>query len=493
MTTLSKSIEFLYSKSLTPFSKRIIVNLKSRIQSYYINSNGSKAIAVKDEPEPSPAAARSNPPMMFDLLTPKEVEYKEKVHEKLLEILDLSLIVKMDSVNARKQISDITRRIIDDESMPVVARTRQLIVNEVVNDILGLGPLEHLLYDPTIADILVNGYNSVYVERFGILEKTPITFKDDAHLLKIIDRIVTQVGRRIDESSPLVDARLKDGSRVNAIIPPLAIDGPSLSIRRFTQDKIQLQDMVNIGSISQAMVDVLANAVKVRLNILISGGTGSGKTTMLNAMSNNIPNSERIVTIEDSAELQLKMDNLVRLETRPPNIEGKGEVSQRDLVRNSLRMRPDRIVIGEVRGQEAFDMLQAMNTGHDGSLTTIHANSPRDALSRVENMVTMAGFDLPVKTIRSQIASAINVVVQLERMEDGKRRVVSICEINNMEGDIITMSEIFKFERRGVDEKGNILGRFISTGIVPRFHERMKQRGINISLDIYTDQTLSTY
>jgi pilus assembly protein CpaF len=469
------------------------VNLKSRIQSYYINSNGSKAIAVKDEPEPSPAAARSNPPMMFDLLTPKEVEYKEKVHEKLLEILDLSLIVKMDSVNARKQISDITRRIIDDESMPVVARTRQLIVNEVVNDILGLGPLEHLLYDPTIADILVNGYNSVYVERFGILEKTPITFKDDAHLLKIIDRIVTQVGRRIDESSPLVDARLKDGSRVNAIIPPLAIDGPSLSIRRFTQDKIQLQDMVNIGSISQAMVDVLANAVKVRLNILISGGTGSGKTTMLNAMSNNIPNSERIVTIEDSAELQLKMDNLVRLETRPPNIEGKGEVSQRDLVRNSLRMRPDRIVIGEVRGQEAFDMLQAMNTGHDGSLTTIHANSPRDALSRVENMVTMAGFDLPVKTIRSQIASAINVVVQLERMEDGKRRVVSICEINNMEGDIITMSEIFKFERRGVDEKGNILGRFISTGIVPRFHERMKQRGINISLDIYTDQTLSTY
>jgi pilus assembly protein CpaF len=469
------------------------VNLKSRIQSYYINSNGSKAIAVKDEPEPSPAAARSNPPMMFDLLTPKEVEYKEKVHEKLLEILDLSLIVKMDSVNARKQISDITRRIIDDESMPVVARTRQLIVNEVVNDILGLGPLEHLLYDPTIADILVNGYNSVYVERFGILEKTPITFKDDAHLLKIIDRIVTQVGRRIDESSPLVDARLKDGSRVNAIIPPLAIDGPSLSIRRFTQDKIQLQDMVNIGSISQAMVDVLANAVKVRLNILISGGTGSGKTTMLNAMSNNIPNSERIVTIEDSAELQLKMDNLVRLETRPPNIEGKGEVSQRDLVRNSLRMRPDRIVIGEVRGQEAFDMLQAMNTGHDGSLTTIHANSPRDALSRVENMVTMAGFDLPVKTIRSQIASAINVVVQLERMEDGKRRVVSICEINNMEGDIITMSEIFKFERRGVDEEGNILGRFISTGIVPRFHERMKQRGINISLDIYTDQTLSTY
>ena len=432
------------------------------------------------------------PPLTFDLLTAKDMEYKEKVHSKLMEILDLSLIVKMADSDAKKQISEIARRIIDEESIPVIARTRQLIVNEVVNDILGLGPLEHLLYEPTIADILVNGYNSVYIERFGMLEKTPITFKDDAHLLKVIDRIVTQVGRRIDESSPLVDARLKDGSRVNAIIPPLAIDGPSLSIRRFTQDKMQLEDMVNIGSLSQAMADVFANMVKVRLNILISGGTGSGKTTMLNAFSNNIPKNERIVTIEDSAELQLKMDNLVRLETRPPNIEGKGEVTQRDLVKNSLRMRPDRIVIGEVRGQEAFDMLQAMNTGHDGSLTTIHANSPRDALSRVENMVTMSGYDLPLKTIRSQIASAINVVVQLERMEDGKRRVVSVSEINSMEGDIITMSEIFKYERRGVDDQGNIIGRFISTGIVPRFHERMKQRGIYIGLDVYIDQTASS-
>jgi pilus assembly protein CpaF len=468
----------------------MIVNLKTRLQSYSNNnnSNANKPIVTKDE---SPALAKDNsaPPLTFELLTPKEIEYKEKVHEKLMEILDLSLIAKMAHADARKQISEITRRIIDEESLPIVARTRQLIVNEVINDILGLGPLEHLLYDPTIADILVNGHNSVYVERFGILEKTPITFKDDTHLLKVIDRIVTQVGRRIDESSPLVDARLKDGSRVNAIIPPLAIDGPSLSIRRFTQDKMQLQDMVNIGSLSQAMADVFANIVKVRLNILISGGTGSGKTTMLNAMSNNIPKTERVVTIEDSAELQLKMENLVRLETRPQNIEGKGEVSQRDLVKNSLRMRPDRIVIGEVRGQEAFDMLQAMNTGHDGSLTTIHANSPRDALSRVENMVTMAGFDLPVKTIRSQIASAINVVVQLERMEDGKRRVVSVCEINSMEGDIITMSEIFKYERGGIDENGNIIGRYISTGIVPRFHERMKQRGINLGLEVYTDQT----
>ncbi len=429
------------------------------------------------------------PPLTFEILTSKDLEFKEKVHQKLMEILDLSLIVKMGETDAKKQISEIARRIIDEESMPVIARIRQLIVNEVVNDILGLGPLEHLLYEPTIADILVNGYNSIFIERFGKLEKTPITFKDDAHLLKVIDRIVTQVGRRIDESSPLVDARLKDGSRVNAIIPPLAIDGPSLSIRRFTQDKMKLQDMANIGTLSQAMADVFAEMVKVKLNILISGGTGSGKTTMLNALSNHIPNNERVVTIEDSAELQLKMDNLVRLETRPPNIEGKGEVTQRDLVKNSLRMRPDRIVIGEVRGQEAFDMLQAMNTGHDGSLTTIHANTTRDALARVENMVTMSGFDLPVKTIRSQIASAINVVLQLERMEDGKRRVISVSEINSMEGDVITMSEIFRFERRGIDENGHIIGRYMSTGIVPRFHERMKQRGINIGLDVYIDQT----
>ena len=473
------------------------MNLKTRLQSFSAGPNSKdkhkELVKPEDNLAPPPREEKGIPPLNFELLTPKEIEYKEKVHEKLMEMLDLSLIVKMDNADARKQISEITRRIIDDESIPVVARTRQLIVNEVVNDILGLGPLEHLLYDPTIADIMVNGSNTVYVERFGVIEKTPITFKDDVHLMKVIDRIVTQVGRRIDESSPLVDARLKDGSRVNAIIPPLAIDGPSLSIRRFTKDKMQLQDMVAIGSISQAMVDVLANIVKIRLNILVSGGTGSGKTTMLNALSNNIPKGERVVTIEDSAELQLKMENLVRLETRPQNIEGKGEVTQRDLVKNSLRMRPDRIVIGEVRGQEAFDMLQAMNTGHDGSLTTIHANTPRDALSRVENMVTMAGFDLPVRTIRAQIASAINVVVQLERMEDGKRRVVSVSEVNSMEGDVITMSEIFRFERKGIDQHGNVLGRFISTGIVPRFHERMKQRGINMSLDVYSDQTAIDY
>ena len=466
------------------------MSLKSRIQSYSIKD--SNPMLNKDLPATVGYVHSIPPPipqLTFDLLTAKEMEYKEKVHNKLMEVLDLSLIVKMAELDAKKQISEIARRIIDEDSLPVIARIRQLIVSEVVNDILGLGPLEHLLYEPSIADILVNGYNSVYIERFGMLEKTPVTFKDNAHLLKVIDRIVTQVGRRIDEYSPYVDARLKDGSRVNAIIPPLALDGPSLSIRRFTQDKMQLQDMVNIGSLSQAMADVFASMVKVRLNILISGGTGSGKTTMLNALSNNIPKGERVVTIEDSAELQLKIENLVRLETRPPNIEGKGEVTQRDLVKNSLRMRPDRIVIGEVRGQEAFDMLQAMNTGHDGSLTTIHANSTRDALSRVENMVTMSGFDLPVKAIRSQIASAINVVLQLERMEDGKRRVISVCEINSMEGDIITMSEIFKYERLGVDENNNINGRYVSTGIVPRFHERMQKRGINIGLEVYIDQT----
>lgn len=466
------------------------MSLKSRIQSFVHKDSDP---IYKDEAAAVHAEAPVTPPLTFDLLSDKDLEYKEKVHHKLMEILDLPLLVKMADADAKKQISEIARRIIDEESMPVIARVRQLIVNEVVNDILGLGPLEHLLYEPSIADILVNGHNAVYIERYGMLEKTPITFKNDAHLLKVIDRIVTQVGRRIDESSPLVDARLKDGSRVNAIIPPLAIDGPALSIRRFTQDKMQLQDMVTIGSLSPAMAEVFAQMVKVRLNILVSGGTGSGKTTMLNALSNNIPKHERIVTIEDSAELQLKMENLVRLETRPPNIEGKGEVTQRDLVRNSLRMRPDRIIIGEVRGQEAFDMLQAMNTGHDGSLTTIHANSPRDALSRVENMVTMAGFDLPVRTVRSQIASAMHVVLQLERMEDGKRRVVSVCEINNMEGDIITMSEIFKYQRQGIDEEGRIIGRYVSTGIVPRFHERMKQRGINIDLGVYTDQLFGSY
>jgi len=470
------------------------MNLKSRIQGFSNHSKNLETEVIDEHEKLAPLDQSDNKyqPLQFDLLSHKELEYKDQIHQKLLDILDLSLIVKMEATEARTQIKDISRRLIDDENLPVNNATRLLIVNEVVNDILGLGPLEHLLYEPSIADILVNGPHSVYIERFGRLERTPIEFDSDEHLLKVIDRIVTAVGRRIDESSPLVDARLKDGSRVNAIIPPLALDGPSLSIRRFTQDKMKLDDLAESGSLTAAMAEVFSNMIKVRLNVLISGGTGSGKTTMLNALSNYIPETERIVTIEDSAELQLQQDHIVRLETRPANIEGKGEVTQRDLVKNALRMRPDRVVIGEVRGQEAFDMLQAMNTGHDGSLTTIHANTPRDSLARVENMVTMAGFDLPVRTIRTQIASAIDVVIQLERLEDGTRRVTSMAEINSMEGDIITMSEIFKFERKGLDEKGNVVGRHISTGIVPRFHERMTQRGFNVDINLYMDQSLQS-
>ena len=468
------------------------MNLKSRIKSFSANSDTDdkhKDLLHQNKSSNSQLDDSTIKPLEFNILSSKELGFKDQIHEKLLDILDLSLIVKMENTEASKQISAISRRLIDDDNLPVNAKNRQLIVNEVINDILGLGPLEHLLYEPSIADILVNGPHSIYIERFGKLEKTPITFKDDEHLLKIIDRIVTSVGRRIDESSPLVDARLKDGSRVNAVIPPLAIDGPSLSIRRFTQDKMKLEDLIEVGSLIPAMAEVFSNMILARLNILISGGTGSGKTTMLNALSNHIPESERIVTIEDSAELQLQQEHIVRLETRPANIEGKGEVTQRDLVKNALRMRPDRIVIGEVRGQEAFDMLQAMNTGHDGSLTTIHANTPRDSLSRVENMVTMAGFELPVKTIRTQIASAIDVVIQLERLEDGTRRVTSVSEISSMEGDVITMSEIFKFERKGLDDKGNVVGQHVSTGIVPRFHERMIHRGLKTDINVYMDQT----
>jgi pilus assembly protein CpaF len=323
------------------------------------------------------------------------------------------------------------------------------------------------------------------VERRGKLERTDVQFRDDAHLMNIIDRIVSSMGRRIDESSPMVDARLKDGSRVNAIIPPLAIDGPMLSIRRFSVSRPGAEDLINFGAITPMMAEVLDGIIKAQLNVLISGGTGSGKTTLLNALSGFIPHDERIVTIEDSAELQLQQPHVVRLETRPPNIENKGEVAQRDLVRNCLRMRPDRIIVGEVRGAEALDMLQAMNTGHDGSLTTIHANSPRDALSRLETMVTMAGFNLPIRATRAQIASAIHVVVQLERMEDGKRKVVSLQEVQSMEGDVITMSEIFKFQRQGVDRGGNVQGYFQATGLVPKFHEHLQQRGINLDFSLF--------
>jgi len=414
-----------------------------------------------------------------------ELEWKWKIHAKLLEVVDLSLIGTLGEEEARVQIRDISQRLLVEESAPLSVEQRKRVIGRIEDEVLGLGPLEPLLKDSSISDILVNGPEQVYVERKGRLQRTDIRFTDDRHLLNIIDRIVSAVGRRIDESSPMVDARLADGSRVNAIIPPLALNGPTLSIRRFAVELLGMQDLISLDSVTDAVARVLEGVVKGRLNILISGGTGAGKTTMLNILSGYIPDNERIITIEDSAELQLQQPHVVRLETRPPNIEGKGEVTARDLVRNSLRMRPERIVVGEVRGAEALDMLQAMNTGHDGSLTTIHANTPRDAMSRVENMVSMSGINFPMKTLRAQIASAINVVLQIERHEDGKRRVVSLQEISGMEGDVITMSELFAFEREGLDEEGNVLGALKATGVVPAFHKELRGKGIDLPVDLF--------
>jgi len=427
-------------------------------------------------------------PLELRRLTEIESEIKNKLHEKLLDILDLSLISRMAEIEAREQIRDIVNRLIDEENTPLNTKGKQHIIQEIEDDVLGLGPLEPLLANDSIADILVNGFNSVYVERFGRLELTPVRFSSNAHLMKVIDRIVSKVGRRIDESSPMVDARLEDGSRVNAIIPPLALDGPSLSIRKFIQDKMKLDDLVDRNALTSDMAFFLKSCGQAKLNILISGGTGSGKTTLLNAISNYIPSTERIVTIEDSAELQLQQEHVVRLETRPSNIEGSGEISLRDLVRNSLRMRPDRIVIGEVRSGEAFDMLQAMNTGHEGSLTTVHANKARDSLARLENMVSMAGLDLPAIAVRKQIASAINIIIQLNRLEDGRRIVSSIQEVDGMEGEIITLSEIFKFVRQGMSEEGKVTGEFVSTGIVPRCLDQLKRRGIKIDTSTFINE-----
>ena len=418
-------------------------------------------------------------------LSAEEKEWKGKIFSKLVNMLDLSLITSQPEENSREQIQQICETLMAEESIPINLVTRQRIAREIQNEILGLGPLEPLLADKTVSDILVNGYKTVYVERRGKLELTDTHFDSDRHLRSIIDRIVSSVGRRIDESSPMVDARLDDGSRVNAIIPPLAVDGPSVSIRRFAVERLDASRLIELGTISETIARVMEAIVKGRINVLISGGTGSGKTTLLNVLSGHIPPDERIVTIEDSAELQLQQPHVVRLETRSPNIEGKGEVTQRDLVRNSLRMRPDRIIVGEVRGGEALDMLQAMNTGHDGSLTTIHANTPRDGLTRIESMVAMSGVNLPLKPLRAQIASAINVVLQQERQEDGTRRLVSLQEINGIEGEVITMSEIFKFERTGIDKDSKVLGQFKATGIVPRFRERLIQRGIELDLEVF--------
>lgn len=421
----------------------------------------------------------------YAVITQQELQIKQETFAKLLKMLDLSVLETLDDKNARAQITEICQQLLNDVSRPLNLLSRQKIIKLIIDEVLGLGPLETLLADATISDILVNNFDNIFVERFGKLEKVPVTFYDNRHLLNIIDRIVSRVGRRIDESSPMVDARLQDGSRINAIIPPLALDGPCLSIRRFAVDKLTAEQLIAYGSMSKEMGLFIQAIILGKLNVLISGGTGSGKTTLLNILSGYIPDNERIITIEDSAELQLQQPHTVRLETRIANIEGKGEVLQRDLVKNSLRMRPDRIVIGEVRGSEAIDMLAAMNTGHEGSLTTLHANNPRDALGRMENMVCMAGFDMPVKNIRAQIASAINVVIQLQRHEDGCRRITSVQEINGMEGDIITMSEIFKFERSGRDADGNVKGCYKATGVIPNFNKQLKLKGIDLPNSVY--------
>jgi pilus assembly protein CpaF len=418
-------------------------------------------------------------------LSPLELEWKRRIYDRILEIADLTMLESLDKSKARTQIREITQRLFAEMGAPLALPQRQLLARRIEDEVLGLGPLEPLLSDPTVSDILVNGAKSVYVERRGKLESTTITFHDDAHLMNIIDRIVSAVGRRVDESSPMVDARLADGSRVNAIIPPLALDGPVLSIRRFAVERLGVPDLLRLGTLTEPVANTLRAIVLGRLNVVVSGGTGAGKTTLLNVLSGFIPPTDRIVTIEDSAELQLQQPHIVRLETRPPNIEGKGEVPQRELLRNSLRMRPDRIVVGEVRGAETLDMLQAMNTGHDGSLTTVHANSPRDALGRIETMVSMIGISFPMRALRAQIASAVDIVIQVERGDDGRRRVVSIQEISGMEGDVITMSEIFIFRRAGVDAEGNILGRLEATGVVPAFHKRVSVRGIDLPVSVF--------
>ena len=414
-------------------------------------------------------------------------EFKSIIHDRLLNLLDLSLIDKLDRETLNAQIRQVVDKILREESfsLPLNLSEREKFFTEIIDEVLGLGPLEPFLKDHSVSDILVNTYNSIYVERYGKLEPTDARFKDDAHLMRIIDKIVSTVGRRIDESTPMVDARLPDGSRVNAIIPPLALDGPSLSIRRFAVNPLELEDLIESQTLIPEIAELLKGIVRSRLNVLISGGTGSGKTTLLNVLSRFIPENERIVTIEDAAELQLKQDHLVRLETRPPNIEGKGEVVQRDLVRNSLRMRPDRIIVGEVRGKEAFDMLQAMNTGHDGSLTTVHANSPRDALIRLETMVAMANLEIPSEFIRKYISSAINVLVQVARLVDGRRKLISLQEITGMEGNIITMQEIFSFQQTHIDPEGNVKGRFRFHGVRPKFIEKFKVAGIAVSQDLF--------
>ncbi|MEF2231451.1 MAG: CpaF family protein [Pseudodesulfovibrio sp.] len=437
-----------------------------------LNRNASKA---KGAPPRSSRDAKGGAKDQAD----HYFEIKTRIHDRLIDMIDLSLLDTLSEPEMRAEISKVTEGLLWEEfqSAPLNLAERKRMLTEIQDEVIGLGPLEPYVKDPTVNDILVNGYRQVYVERAGKLELTPARFRDDDHLRKIIDRIVSLVGRRIDESQPLCDARLLDGSRVNAVIPPLAIDGPSLSIRKFSRDPLEVGDLINFKAMTPAMAELLDGIVRARLNVLISGGTGSGKTTLLNCLSRFIPEDERIVTIEDAAELQLKQDHVVRLETRPANIEGKGAIDQRELVKNCLRMRPDRIIVGEVRAAEALDMLQAMNTGHDGSLTTIHANSPRDAMMRLETMVSMAGLNLAPLSMKRYISSAVDVVVQAARMVDGARKVISIQEVTGMEGEMITMQEIFAFEQTGVSKEGKVEGYHTARGIRPKFAEKLERMG----------------
>jgi pilus assembly protein CpaF len=417
------------------------------------------------------------------------LDLKASVHRKLLNRLNLEALATAERARAEAEIRTLFGAILADENVPISLGERDMLLAELLDDVFGFGPLEPLLRDPTISDILVNTSRNVYVERGGMLEKVNAAFQDDTHLMRVIDRIVSRIGRRVDESSPMVDARLPDGSRVNAIIPPLAVDGPLLSIRRFPAERLKADDLVNLRALTRPMLEFLQHSVKARLNCLISGGTGAGKTTLLNILSGFISERERIVTIEDAAELQLHQDHVARLETRPPNVEGKGAIKQRQLVINALRMRPDRIVVGEVRGEEALDMLQAMNTGHDGSLTTVHANTPRDALSRIETMIATGATNLPERAMRQQIAAAIQIVVQQTRLSDGTRKVTSVSEITGMEGDIITMQEIFLFEKVGITQDGKVIGRFRATGVRPKVCDRLRASGIHLPADMFEGVT----
>jgi pilus assembly protein CpaF len=410
---------------------------------------------------------------------------KEKLHRQVIDSLDLSIVAKLDQSLLKAELTKLVHEMLEKESLPLSMKERENLISDIQHEVMGLGPLEPLVQDPTVNDILVNRADQIYVERAGKLQLTDIKFRDEGHLRKIIEKIVSAVGRRIDESAPMVDARLLDGSRVNAIIPPLALDGSSVSIRKFSKDKLQIDDLVKYKSLTPEIAELLRGIVEARLNVLISGGTGCGKTTILNILSGFIPGDERIITIEDSAELQLRQDHVVRLETRPPNVEGRGEVTMRELVKNTLRMRPDRIVLGEVRGGECLDMLQAMNTGHDGSLTTIHANTPRDALTRVETLVAMAGLNLATKALRHYISSAIDVILQQTRLSDGSRKTTSLSEIVGMEGETITLQEIFHFQQTGLDEERKVHGIFKATGVRPKFVERFKALGIKCDPDIF--------